>query len=220
MSLSDDLKAGTGGIWEKVVAHPFVAELGENTLSPNIFQVYFDQDYLFLKDWSILLSLATAKAPDFNAARHLVEFLHLGLGGEEGLFQDAFRQRGMSPQDVANLECRPTTLAYSGFLRNIAYTGPFIDVVATLLAVEWPYLDWAQRLDRAGKRPANHYYQTWIDLHTSPGMSGFVSWMRETVDQAAVSQTHLARLQQIFIDVLRYEFLFWEMAYKGEEWPV
>ena len=220
MGLSDDLKAGTAGRWEKVVTHPFVTELGDDTLPQDKFQVYFDQDYLFLKDWSILLSLAAAKAPDFDAARHVVEFLHLGLGGEEGLFQEAFRQRGMSPQDVAGLEYLPTTLGYSGFLRNIAYTGPFIDVIAALLAVEWPYLDWAQRLSSAGKRPGNHYYQTWIDLHTSPGMSGFVDWMREIIDQATLSPTHQNRLQQIFVDVLRYEFLFWEMAYQQEAWPV
>ncbi len=72
----------------------------------------------------------------------------------------------------------------------------------------------------AGKRPDNHYYQTWIDLHTSPGMSGFVGWLRDTVDQAAISPAHRNRLQQIFVDVLRYEFLFWEMAYRKEEWPV
>ena len=117
MGLSDKLKMGTGDRWEKVVTHPFVTELGDDTLPWNKFQVYFDQDHLFLKDWSILLCLATAKAPDFDAARHIVEFLSLGLGGEEGLFQEAFRQRGMSASEVADLEYRPTTLAYSGFLR-------------------------------------------------------------------------------------------------------
>ena len=220
MGLSDKLKMGTGDRWEKVVTHPFVTELGDDTLPWNKFQVYFDQDHLFLKDWSILLCLATAKAPDFDAARHIVEFLALGLGGEEGLFQEAFRQRGMSAQEVTGLEYRPTTLAYSGFLRNLAYSGEFIDVVATLLAVEWPYLDWALRLAGAGKRPSNHYYQTWIDLHASAGMSDFVAWMRHTLDQASISPNHQKRLQQIFIDVLRYEFLFWEMAYRNEEWTV
>ena len=208
-----------GEWWEKVVTHSFVTELGDNTLDPQVFQVYFDQDYLFLRDWAILLSLATAKAPDFEASRHIVGFLHLGLGGEEGLFQEAFRQREMLPRDVANLAYRPTTLHYSGYLRNIAYTGEFIDVVATLLAVEWPYLDWAQRLDNAGKRPANHLYQTWIDLHTSAGMVDFVGWLRSTVDQAELTAAGRSRLQRIFLDVLRYEHLFWEMAYSDEQWP-
>ena len=219
MGFSDELKAGVAPLWEQVVTHPFVIELGDNTLPQETFHRYFDQDYIFLKDWAILLSLATAKAPDFDAARQLVGFLHLGLGGEEALFQQAFRERGMSRQDAANLEYRPTTLHYSGYLRNIAYTGSFIDVVATLLAVEWPYMDWAQRLDSAGMRPANHYYQTWIDVHTSDGMTGFVSWLRQTVDQAPLSPVDQPRLQTIFHDVLRYELQFWEMAYHGEEWP-
>ncbi len=69
MGLSDELREGVGPIWEQVVTHPFVIKLGDNTLSQDRFRVYFDQDYLFLKDWAILLSLATAKAPDSDVAQ-------------------------------------------------------------------------------------------------------------------------------------------------------
>ena len=219
MGLSDDLRAGVGPIWEKVVTHPFVTEMGDGILPREKFEVYFDQDYLFLSDWAILLSLATAKAPDFDAARRLVTFLNLGLGGEEGLFQTAFRERGMSPGDVSPLAYLPTTQNYSGYLRTIAYSGNFTEVIATLLAVEWPYLDWAQRADRAGKRPDNHYYQTWIDLHVSQGMNDFVGWLSRTVDESAPTADQHACLQEIFLNVLRYEYLFFEMAYRGEAWP-
>ena len=219
MGLSDELKAAVQAVWERVVTHPFVIELGDGTLPQATFDVYFDQDHLFLKDWAILLSLATAKSPDFDAARQLVGFLHVGLGGEEDLFQQAFRERGLSPWDVADLQYRPTTLSYSGYLRKIAYEGTFLDVIATLLAVEWPYMDWAQRLEAAGKRPENRYYQTWIDLHTSQEMTGFVDWLHRTVDEAPTTGDDRSRLQRIFRDVLRYELLFWEMAYRGEQWP-
>ena len=219
MSLSDELKAGVGKVWEQVLTHPFVVELGDGTLPRATFDIYFDQDHLFLKDWAILLSLATAKSPDFDAARQLVGFLHVGLGGEEGLFQEAFRERGLSPQDVATMEYRPLTFSYSGYLRKNAYEGNFLDVIATLLAVEWPYMDWAQRLDAAGKRPENHYYQTWIDLHTRKEMTGFVDWLRRTVDEAPTTEADRSRLQDIFRVVLRYELLFWEMAYRDEQWP-
>ena len=219
MGLSDELRASVDAVWERVVTHTFVIELGDSTLPQATFDVYFDQDYLFLKDWAILLSLATAKSPDFDAARQLVGFLHAGLRSEEGLFQQAFRERGLSPQDVAALEYRPTTLSYSGYLRKNAYEGSFLDVIATLLAMEWPYMDWAQRLEAAGKRPENHYYQTWIDLHTSQEMTGFVGWLRRTMDEAHITDADRSRLQRIFRDVLRYELLFWEMAYRGEQWP-
>ena len=94
-----------------------------------------------------------------------------------------------------------------------------IDPLTTWLAVEGPYLEWAQRLVETGKRPDNYYYQTWIDNHTNRGMIDFVSWLRYTVDTTPVSLADRVRLQRIFRDVLRYEFLFWEMAYRNERWP-
>ncbi len=117
------------------------------------------------------------------------------------------------------MEYRPTTLGYSGYLRKNAYEGSFIEVVATLLAIEWPYLDWAQRLVAAGKKPENHYYRTWIDLHTSPGMAGFVEWMRQSIDNSPAGAVDRGKLQGIFRDVLRFEYRFWEMAYEDEQWP-
>ena len=213
MGLSEDLKEGVGERWRQVVGHQFIAELGEGTLDAAVFNVYFDQDHLFLKDWMILLSICAAKSPDFDSARQIVEFLHLGLGGEEGLFQTAFRERGMSSDDVELLEYLPTTQSYSGYLRTQAYEGTFLEVVATLLAVEWPYLDWAIALDAAGKRPENHYYQTWIDIHTSEGMSKFVGWLRRTVDAATLTPAQVKKMQSIFENVLRYEIQFFDMAY-------
>ena len=214
MGLSDNLQEGVGSLWEKVVTHPLIIELGEGTLPQEIFDVYFEQDYLFVKELGVLRSLAKAKAPDFDDAAR-----HLGLGGDGVHFQQAFKERGLSSQDVANLEYRPATLHYSSYLRKISYEGNFIDLITTWLAVEWPHLEWAQRLVAAGKRPGNYYYQIWIDNHTNQRMIDFVTWLRHTVDTTPVSLADGVRLQRIFRDVLRYEFLFWEMAYRNEGWP-
>ena len=219
MGLSDELRDGAGHLWEKVVTHPFVTEMADGSLDRSRFDFYFDQDYLFLRDWAILLSLATAKAPDFDAARELVSFLHLGLGGEEGLFQEAFRERGISREAAKDFQYLPTTQNYSGYLRTQAYEGSFTEVIATLLAVEWPYLDWAKRAEEAGQKPGDRYYQTWIDIHTSPGMSGFVAWLRGVVDDSAPTLDQRDKLQEIFRNVLRYEYQFFDMAYLGESWP-
>ncbi len=50
MGLSDVLRSGVSPLWERVVTHPFVIELGEGTLPQATFNIYFDQDHLFLKD--------------------------------------------------------------------------------------------------------------------------------------------------------------------------
>ena len=217
MSLSSELKESVGDLWDKTVYHPFVDELGDGSLLEEVFDIYFKQDHIFLKDWIALMAAGVMKAPDFTHARPLASFIHLALGGEEGLFQDYFRERGLSEEQVRYLRPLPTTMAYGGFLRRIAYEGSFHDIVTVLLGIEWPYLEWGKRLESRGAKPGNNYYQTWIDLHAAKELDDFVSWMREVLDGSTVG--HPARLKSLFLSAMRYEYMFWEMAYRGETWP-
>jgi thiaminase/transcriptional activator TenA len=217
MSLSEDLKGHAGPLWEKTVTHPFVMELGDGTLPEEKFSVYFQQDHLFLRDWIALMCAGIARAPDFDHARPLAAFVQAALGAEEGLFQGFFRDTGLSQQGVRDLKYLPTAYGYSSFLRRVAAECSFVEIITTGLGIEWPYLDWGKRLAGAGKRPQNRYYQTWIDIHAGKELDDFVTWMRRVVDGAPPGDT--ARQKEIFLTTLRYEYLFWEMAYRGERWP-
>ena len=217
MSLSEDIQESTGPLWEKTVTHPFVTELGDGTLPEAKFNIYFQQDHLFLRDWISLMCCGISKAPDFASARPLAAFVNGALGGEEGLFQQFFRDAGLSQEEVRELKYLPTSLAYSGYLGRMANEGSFLEIITTLLGIEWPYLDWAKRLAAAGKHPENRYYQVWIDIHAGNEMDGFVTWMRDIIDNHPV--TDVDGLKAMFLSTLRYEYLFWEMAYRGESWP-
>ncbi len=56
-------------------------------------------------------------------------------------------------------------------------------------------------------------------IHTSTGMSVFVSWLQSVVDDSAPTLEQRAKLPEIFQNVLRYEYQFFYMAYRGEKWP-
>ncbi len=217
MSLTDDLRSSVGALWNKTVNHPFVIELGDGTLPTDVFNIYFEQDHLFIRDWVALMCAGVAKAPDFDAARPLAAFIHLALGGEEGLFQEYFREYGTSPEQVAALQPLPTTMGYGSYLRKIAAQGSYYQIITALLGIEWPYLQWGQQLAAQGKQPDNKYYRTWIDLHAGPDLEGLVTWMRHTLDTATIPDADV--LKDVFLTALRYEHLFWEMAYRGERWP-
>ena len=217
MSLTDDLRAGVGPLWDQVVRHPFVTELGDGTLPEAKFRVYFEQDYLFLKDWMQLLGLGVAKSPDFDSARNICAFLNGGLIGEEALFRQVFQDMGLSTADVVALDPLPTTLAYGSFLKSIAYGGSYLEIATALLAIEWPYLQWAQDINAAGKKPANPHYQAWIDIHDSQAMRDIVGFLRRSIDGAGGADR--TRLMEVFHQAVRYEYLFWEMPYRGEAWP-
>lgn len=217
MALSDGLRAGVGPLWEATIRHPFVIELGDGTLPVEKFRTYFEQDYLFLRDWVKLLGLGVAKSPDFDSARSICAFLNGGLIGEEALFRQVFREMGLSDEDVDSLQPLPTTLAYGGYLKSIAFGGSYLEIATALLAIEWPYLQWAEDLNAGGKKPGNPHYQAWIDIHDSDAMRDIVSAMRRSIDESG--EADRGRLMEVFHQAMRYEYLFWEMPYRGESWP-
>jgi thiaminase (transcriptional activator TenA) len=47
-------------------------------------------------------------------------------------------------------------------------------------------------------------------------------WMREKVDLWAkdAGRNERRRMEEAFVISSRYEWMFWEMAWKEEEWPV
>jgi thiaminase/transcriptional activator TenA len=49
-------------LWEKEYMHPFVQGIGDGTLALEKFQHYMKQDYLFLIEFSKVISLAIAKS--------------------------------------------------------------------------------------------------------------------------------------------------------------
>ena len=86
MSFIMELQRGVAPLWEKMVTHRFVQELGDGTLPWEKFQRYFEQDYVFLRQgWIHMISLAIAKSPDFDKARTLTRIFELGVGRGRGV---------------------------------------------------------------------------------------------------------------------------------------
>ena len=218
MAFTDELKERNAELWERMVTHPFIVAMGEGTLPVEVFRRYWLQDYLFIRDLVTVVALAIAKAPDFDAARRLSGFLNVLLTGEDDLFQRGFRQLGVTPEMVARAEPLPAYRAYSDYLVRLAHEGHFDDILTAICCAEWTYADWATRLVAAGKRPQHPTYREWTDIHATREFLDFVAWLRGALDREAVPARR-ERLQRVFADVLRYEWLFWEMAYRGEQWP-
>ncbi len=218
MALTDELKSRTAPLWERMVTHPFVAELGDGTLPLDKFRAYFIQDYVFVKDLAKVVSMAMAKAPSLEAAGHFSQFLDALLTSEENLFKRAFKELDIPPEQYRHSRAAPTTAAFGDFLVRLAYEGTFEEMVTAMYVTEGTYLDWATRLIGAKKRPQNRLYQEWIDIHSPQVLGDIVAWMGGYINSGDFL-TPPSRLEEIFLTALRYELLFWEMAYKGEGWP-
>lgn len=219
MSLIQSLRQQNHLLWERMVTHPFVHEMGEGTLPVAAFRRYFLQDYVFVNDLVAMTALGMAKAPDLMAANHLNQFLTGILNPENDLFVRAFQALGASEAEYASASANPTTQAFGDFLMRVGLEGAFEDILMLLYVTEGTYLDWGTRLLQAGKQPDNPVYREWIELHGPTVLGDFVDWIGEHLERADLGHRR-ARLEQIFRTALRYEYLFWDAAYHDHPgWP-
>ena len=171
MSLTQELRAANADLWERMVTHPFVEEMGDGALPPEKFRRYFLQDYVFVKDLVPMIALGAAKAPSIEDGDPLVKFL-AALGPENDLFQRAFAELGASEAEYSAASATPTTQAFGDFIMRTALQGDFIDIMTILYVTEGTYLDWATRLLEAGRRPDTPQDIRRMDRHTRPRSAG------------------------------------------------
>ena len=218
MSLTGEMKAANADLWERMVTHPFVEEMGDGTLPPEKFRRYFLQDYVFVKDLVPMIALGVAKAPTIEEGDPLVKFL-AALGPENDLFQRAFAELGASEAEYSAASATPTTQAFGDFIMRTALQGDFIDIATILYVTEGTYLDWATRLLEAGRRPESpKIYAEWIDIHGPAVLGDLVSWLQGFIDGTDAGSSRRAEIERIFRATLRYEYRFWQSAYHGEDW--
>ena len=223
MSVTHDLKSKYAGLWKSATDHPFINEMGDGSLPAEKFRRYFLQDYVFVNDLVKMAGVAVSKAPDLTLARPIEEFLNAILGAEDALFLDAFDTLGIPESEYRKVETLPTTAALGNFLVRLAYEGSFREICAAMYVTEGVYLDWGERLKQVGAAPEKsggelgRFYKGWIDLHDDAALGPIVRFLGSVVDGASGSE--LARIETINVRALRYEVAFWEMAYRGEQWP-
>ena len=214
--LTSDLKTRYGNLWEQVVTHPFIREMGDATLPKTVFRRYFVQDYAVVGDIVGLVAHGIAKAPNFDGAAVLNRFMHGILNPEKEIFLRVFRDFEAAPEELADK--KPITEAFSDFLVRTGLEGTFADIATVLYVTEGTYMDWAVRLINAGTKPHVEAYQAWIDIHGADVLGEVVEYLGQYLDEeAALDQK--GNVQRLFRKTLRYEVMFFDAAYRCEEWP-
>src|SRR5436853_5597819 len=166
MRFTDEAWRRTTALREAIHRLPFNTELAAGSLSPERFRFYILQDAIYLGQYSRVLALAAARAP--NAA-NLQAFAQSALGAvavEQRLHEHYLHAFGVEPEAVAAAEPMPDCLAYTSFLLATAYQQPWEVLVAALLPCFWIYWDVAGAI--VGNAPPDNPYRAWIDTYADP----------------------------------------------------
>ena len=222
MAFTDHLKKVAQPVWDAQLAHPFVLGLGDGSLPEAKFRFYILQDALFLFDLTKLFALAATRATDLDTIAYLSKLQVDTIQVERALHQEYAKRWRMTETEMASVPMAPTNYAYTRHLRSIAQTGSLAEVLVAALPCAWIYCEVGVHFGRQGAPAAGHPYRNWLALYGSPEFAEVARWMRETIDRLTfdAGQAERARMEQDFVVSSRYEWLFWEMAWREERWPI
>ena len=221
MSFTDDLTGIAEPAWDAIASHSMVEQLGEGTLDEEPFRYWVRQDYCYLIEYSRVFAHGAAAAPDLDRMGTFAELLDSTLNTEMDLHRAYAADFGISEADLEATEPSPTTRAYTDFLVRVAATGTFGDLVAALLPCMWGFNETAERL-AAGGLPDDDRYAEWIETYTGEEFAELTAWCKGLMDDVAAdkSGTERDRYRRLFRTSARYEYRFWDAAWRQEEWSI
>jgi thiaminase/transcriptional activator TenA len=221
MTFSAELwDSGAAKVYDAIVRHPFITGLTDGTLDHEAFRYFIVQDSHYLRAYSRALALVAARAVDEDAvsmfARHAVEAIQV----ERELHTELLESLGLTSADVDATGSGPTTTAYMSYLTAICATGTYAEAVAAVLPCYWIYRDVGRELLR--RSSPDPVYKRWIETYGSAEFDAVVESVLAVTDQlgAEVGPGERERCHRHFATTTRYEWMFWDAAYRKLDWPI
>lgn len=222
MTFSEHLRQLAEPIWKAQLNHPFVKALGKGTLQAKKFKYYILQDARYLEELARVFAAGAAKATDRDMSLRFAQLVEETIVVERGLHESYGEKWNLSAQEMRLTDLSPTNYAYCRHMRSVAQTGTLGEITVVALPCAWVYCEVGQHLLRYGLPKPSHPYRAWLQLYGSPEFANVAKWMRKVVNRCAkgAGKAEKARMEEAFLISSKYEWMFWDMAWREEQWPV
>lgn len=222
-SFTNRLFTNVKPIWEKNHYHPFVQQLGAGTLEREKFIHYMKQDYVYLIEYSKLFAIAVVKSNDLKTMGKFAQILDSTLNFEMDLHRQFAAEFDITNEELEETKPTPVNMAYTSYMLNAAQNGSLAEVVACLLPCAWDYWEIGKLLRKQyGHKIEQNPYRKWIETYDSETFGEGAKWLIELMDELAEGkpERELAVLERHFQITSKYEYLFWDMNYYKQDWPI
>jgi thiaminase/transcriptional activator TenA len=219
-SFTSELWDSITDIYGAILAHPFITGLTDGTLPAEAFAFYVVQDGLYLKQYASALAAVASRAPETAAMRMFARHAADTVTVEQELHSQLLPALGISAARAAVAQPAPTNLAYTSYLLATIRGGTYAEGIGAVLPCYWIYREVGKELVRLGSPDSR--YQRWIDTY---GGDEFGAVVREVIAEAdrvgaSLSEAERVLVGRHFRTTSRYEWMFWDMGYRKESWPV
>lgn len=210
-----DIWAEIAPVHAQILRHPFLRGLADGTLPREAFGRYLVQDALFLADYGRALALCGARG---EATRELRMFcLHAAeaIDAERDLHERLLGDLGIDP---AGAEPTPTCLGYTSFLLQTCAVRERHEALAAILPCYWIYREVGGELAREGSPDPR--YAAWIATYDGEAFAAAAQGAIDAAGRAleGIGPARMASARRHARIAARYEWMFWDSAWRDEAW--
>ena len=230
---SERLQAAAMPVWQRIIEHPYIQELKQGTLPIETFRCYVQQDWLYLQEFTRTVAVIASRCPEPEQVKFLLSWVEPLVKMEYHFHKKHAAQLDLD-FDHITWEMNEANWAYTRHMLAAAHTGSTAEALAALLPCPCVYSYVGQTLIQGPPSP-EPMYADWIAFY-APGhvdqteavAEGLrdrdrrIEAIQQLYDQAAstADAATLARCERNYVISSRYEWWFWDAAYRRATWPV
>ena len=217
---TSELWQGIGDIYRGILVHPFLTGLTDGSLPHGTFAFYVIQDALYLRQYAQVLAAVASRAPDAAGTEMFARHAANAVAVERALHESLLTDLGIDPAAASAAKPAPTNLAYTSYLLAAIYGGSYADGIGAVLPCYWIYWEVGKELRRRGSPDPR--YQRWIDTYGGEEFGAAVRAVLAVTDELGpvLAPRERERVHQHFRVTSRYEWMFWDMGYRKQTWPI
>ncbi|TYR80782.1 thiaminase II [Priestia megaterium] len=222
MSFSAELRKEASYIYEAIFNHPFIKGISEGNVPREALIHYVTQDYEYLTAFVRIYGAALTKCRTREEMEIFNNGISLVLHSEIHPHNNFCQVAGVRYEDLHNEPLAPTATHYINHMTSVAHTGSLAEIIAVLLPCPWTYVEIGEKIMKEKKPSADHPFYEWIMFYNNDEMKQTTTWFCQKLDELTEQSTDIEkqRIKDHFMKSCELEYLFWEMAYTQEKWPL
>ncbi|PZF86225.1 TenA family protein [Jiangella anatolica] len=222
MSFSSDAWIAAATWYDAIRKHPFLTGLADGTLERTVFLRYLADDAHYLSRYARALATTAARWPDPAQAAVIARFAAGAVDAERLLHEALLAEAGTTLADaLGEIEPTPTCLAYANTLQSDAALAPAGVALAGLLPCFRVYTEVGRELVAVLDGAQRHPYETWLRTYADPAFEADTRRAESFADEQAERHPGtVAAMHEAYARATRFEWMFWDAAWRGETWPL
>ncbi|MEV4396098.1 TenA family protein [Nonomuraea sp. NPDC049607] len=213
----DELWQVVGGVYDQILAHPFLSGLTDGSLPREAFRHYVVQEAHFLPDYARALAACAARSPEPSGVQRFARDAAMTVEVEHSLVVELLAAFGLDEADARKTPAGPTTVGYTSYLVRTCSLGTFPEALGAIVPCYWIYARVGETL--LGRSSPDPLYAWWIDTYGGEGYQETVAGVLDLLDGLAPDGEERLRLLDRALTTARYEWMFWDAAWRREGWP-